>query len=461
MRDPSLAYAIVVLATSLTGCSDPSETGDSEMPSAGDGGSPPSTKLSTTGAQKGNSGSPAHAGAGPGSSVSSIGGARSNSSATTGAGAGGNGTISHPASATHAAGATERGSALQASTGTPAGAGGAGGGTSATGGDFTSSTEVVHHPTGGGSNSTSSTEVVHRTEFAPYFYAWGWGNSSYPFSGLVDLKAKANLAHVTLAFVLSNGQCAASTEILDHLADVNDFRALGGRVKASFGGANGTYLENACSDASSLAKAMGDFVAATGITDLDFDVEQAASMDATVNARRAQALKQVQAEKLVTVSFTLAASPRDRWGTPGGISAAGLSVVQAALAAQVRITRVNVMAMDYGSYYSSGKAMGDLAVSALTDAVAQLQVLMPNVSESAAWHLLGVTPMIGENDSAGEIFTLDDARTVMAFAREKQLGLVSFWAINRDQPCPYEDLAVCSKVNRKDFEFSAIFSATE
>jgi chitinase len=86
---------------------------------------------------------------------------------------------------------------------------------------------------------------------------------------------------------------------------------------------------------------------------------------------------------------------------------------------------------------------------------------MPNLSDGDLWHLLGATPMIGQNDVAAEIFNLDDARTLVAFAKEKALGLVSFWAINRDQSCPYEDLAVCSKVNTRDFEFSDVFRGVE
>jgi hypothetical protein len=305
----------------------------------------------------------------------------------------------------------------------------------------------------GGATATVPSDI----EFAPYFYTWGWGNTAYPFTGLADLKAKSGIASVTLAFVLSGGECAPTADILDHLSDVNAFQALGGHAKASFGGADGTYLENACADAQSLAEAIGAFVTATGITDLDFDVEQTGAMDAAVNARRAQALKQLQTEKGISVSFTLAAMPRDKWDTPGGLTASSLAVLQAAVTANVAVTRVNLMTMDYGAYYSSGNTMGALALSALTDANTQLKSLLPSLSDSDAWHMLGATPMIGQNDVSSETFTLDDARVLVAFAKEKHLGLVSFWAINRDQPCPYDSLALCSKVNTADFEFSDIF----
>jgi chitinase len=295
------------------------------------------------------------------------------------------------------------------------------------------------------------------TEYAPYFYAWGWGNAVYPFTGLLDLKKKSGLASVTLAFVLSSGGCAPTRDIQGHQDDVNAFRAGGGKLKASFGGANGTYLENACGTANALATAITGFVKETGIDDLDFDVEQAGAMTDAVNSRRATALAAVQASSAARVSFTLAAMPRDRWGTPGGVSAAGLNVLKAAIAAGVRISHVNLMVMDYGAYFSDGHTMAELAESALTEAVTQLRTLLPNLTRAEAMQLLGATPMIGQNDVSSEIFSLDDARSLVAFARSNGLGLLSFWAINRDQPCPYQDLGVCSMVNRATFEFHSIF----
>jgi hypothetical protein len=294
-----------------------------------------------------------------------------------------------------------------------------------------------------------------RTEYAPYFYTWGWGNTAYPFTGLADLKAKSGLGAVTLAFVLADGGCRATRDVQDHLADVKAFVAAGGRLKASFGGANGTYLEASCSDEASLASAIEKFVDETGITDLDFDIEQAGSMGAAIDTRRARALKRVQDSRAIKVAFTLAAFPRDKWGTPGGITAASVDVVKAAVAAGVRISHVNLMTMDYGGYFSTGYAMGDLAVSAVTDAATQLKAIIPGLTDAQAFAMLGATPMIGRNDVSSETFTLADARTLIAFARDKKLGLVSFWAINRDQPG--SSLALSSLVNTRNFEFHEIF----
>lgn len=330
------------------------------------------------------------------------------------------------------------------------------------GGGMTSGDMSGGDMTSGGATGT--------TEYAPYFYTWGFGSSAYGFRSLMEMKARGGPAAVTLAFVLGrSGGAAGCTAVNDPIdgpmrSDIQDYRAAGGRVLVSFGGANGTALESdrACPTAAALAGALSEFVGRTGLTDLDFDVEQGEIMTAAVNQKRAQALVQLQRQRpAVRISFTLPAVPRDRWGTLGGTTAAGLEVLKATVAAGVTLRHVNLMTMDYGSYYSGGRRMGDLAVSALTDAVAQLKPLYPGRSEAQLRAMLGATAMIGNNDVAGEVFTLDDARTLALFAKNQGVGLVSFWAIQRDQPCPYDDLAVCSKVNQAAFDFHRIFKTAQ
>ena len=71
--------------------------------------------------------------------------------------------------------------------------------------------------------------------------------------------------------------------------------------------------------------------------------------------------------------------------------------------------------------------------------------------------MLGVIPMIGKNDDS-EVFSLDDAKTLAAFAVQNQLGLVSFWSIDRDQVCPSgADYNSCSTVDTTSFQFDTIF----
>jgi len=291
-----------------------------------------------------------------------------------------------------------------------------------------------------------------KVDYAPYFPTWIWGGSGYAVSGLADLQAKSGLNEVTIAFVLSNGGCDTTQDIEQNASDVKAFLAAGGHVKASFGGADGDYVESKCSDAASFASALEAFVDATGITDLDFDIEQDAVLTDAVNEMRGQALKLAQDARGIKVAFTLAANP-----SPGALTSQGLSVVSHALAAGVTISHVNLMTMDYGDSYG-GQPLAPVAIGSLTAANGQLLTLIPGLTTAQAWRMLGVIPMIGKNDDS-EVFSLDDAKTLAAFATANDLGLVSFWSIDRDQVCPSgADYNSCSTVDAATFAFTDVLS---
>lgn len=312
------------------------------------------------------------------------------------------------------------------------------------------------------------------TEYAPYFYTWGFGSTAYQFKSLAEMQQKAGLSAATLAFVLGNSgggaTCAITSDGTTNLIenamkdDIAAFRTTGGRIKVSFGGANGVNLDDdrACKTAMELFTALDGFIERTGLSDLDFDAEQASVLTPAVNQKRAQALKLLADKRSeVRISFTLPSVPRDKNGTPGGLTALGLEAVRAAAGAGVPIRHVNLMTMDFGSYYSSGKTMSELAISALTDAHAQLKGIFADKSDAALWAMLGATPMIGQNDVMGEVFSVADAQALLAFAQQQRLGRISYWAAQRDQPCPMGtmDLALCSKVNTMPFEFHRVFQA--
>ncbi len=184
-----------------------------------------------------------------------------------------------------------------ASGGTPGASAGAGGTSNAAGAGGSVGGSMSMAGTGGGVVPTG------KTEFAPYYEI---GSGTGAFTSLVDMQTKSGVHDVTLAFVLSgNNGCSTDNTISGALKDIKAFVAAGGHVKASFGGADGKYVEANCPDAASLAGAYSNFVDATGITDLDFDIEQNSMLTTDMNARRGQALKMVQDSKGIQVSFTL------------------------------------------------------------------------------------------------------------------------------------------------------------
>jgi chitinase len=311
---------------------------------------------------------------------------------------------------------------------------------------------VVPSGDGGTTPGTDAGAPSTGSEYAPYFPTWVWGGSGYAFTSLVDLQKKTGIPGVTIAFVLSNGGCDTTQDIEQNLSDVKAFIAAGGHVKASFGGADGTYVENKCSDATSLANAIQGFVDATGITDLDFDVEQGPAETDAINTMRGQALKMVQDARHVQVAFTLPANP----SPGGGLDSSGQSVVSHAVSAGVVIHHVNFMTMDYGDGFG-GKPLAPVVTGTLNDGHTQIMSLIPGISSADAWKVVGVIPMIGKNDDS-EVFSLDDATTTATFCETNHVGLVSFWSIDRDQPG--SDYNTSSTVESTAFAFNAILSAT-
>jgi chitinase len=309
--------------------------------------------------------------------------------------------------------------------------------------------DLAEPPSSSSDGGAVDAATAQTTEVAPYFYTWGWGSSAYAFPSLVEMKKEGGPDAVTLAFVLSKSGCTVTTDIQDNLADVNAYVAAGGRVKASFGGADGTYLENGCPDATSLAAAISGFVSATGITDLDFDIEQGAtSSNAAINAMRGSALAKVQADKHIRVAFTLPVNP-------DGLDSLGLAVVKSALDAGVRVSFVNVMTMDYGDGTDLGKTP-----SASADATAkQLQSLIAGLTLDQAYRMVGVTPMLGKNDD-NETFSIANAQTLIDYAKQKKIGLLAFWAIQRDEKCAGAiNLDLCNGQSQSTFQFSQIFES--
>ena len=57
------------------------------------------------------------------------------------------------------------------------------------------------------------------------------------------------------------------------------------------------------------------------------------------------------------------------------------------------------------------------------------------VTDAELWRLVGVTPMIGQNDVMSERFYIEDAEKLLDFADEVGMGFLSAWSANRDAPC--------------------------
>ncbi|MEU9924460.1 cellulose binding domain-containing protein [Streptomyces griseoluteus] len=291
--------------------------------------------------------------------------------------------------------------------------------------------------------------------FAPYV-----DTSLYPAFDLLGTADATGVKNFNLAFVTDGGGCTPKWGGVSDLtadgvaAQIGALRAKGGDVRVSFGGASGSELATTCSSADALAAAYAKAVDAFNLTKVDFDVEGGALPNTAANTKRAQAIAKLQAAHPdLNVSYTLPVMPE-------GLTQDGVNLLADAKVNGVRVDGVNIMAMDYGPAYSGD--MGDYAIQAATATQAQIKGVLA-LSEDDAWKTVGVTPMIGVNDVATEIFKVDDAGQLVDFAKSKGIGSLSMWSGTRDKSCdggtkPTAD-ATCSSITQDKFAFSKAFAA--
>ncbi|MFZ4434203.1 MAG: chitinase, partial [Microthrixaceae bacterium] len=240
-------------------------------------------------------------------------------------------------------------------------------------------------------------------------------------------------------------------------------RSAGGEPVVSFGGLTNDELALRCSTPDKLADAYGKVVSRYHLSTIDIDVEGAALADDQANLRRGAALTTLQKKAAKN------GQPLAVWLTVpvgvDGMTEAGQKLVSTTIAAGVDLAGVNGMVMDYGAGRPAGTSMAQANEQALLALHRQLsnayQTSGTTLTSSQVWAKVGATPMIGQNDTKDDVFTLGDARSLLAFARVHGMGRLSMWSANRDAQCgkQIEDAAVsntCSSLEQEPGEFGKI-----
>ena len=178
---------------------------------------------------------------------------------------------------------------------------------------------------------------------------------------------------------------------------INALRARGGDVIVAFGGAAAPELAESCFNVTQLQAAYQAVVSRYNLRYIDLDIESFGNLD-----NRSRALAGLQrANPNLRIHFTLGV-------LESGLTAPQISVLNSARSAGLRVDLVNIMAMDYGHPVAN---MGAAAVSAAQGTRAQLNSMGMGSTR------IGITPMIGQNDTPGEIFTLGNAQSTVSWAR--------------------------------------------
>ena len=233
--------------------------------------------------------------------------------------------------------------------------------------------------------------------------------------------------YYTLAFLVSQSGCTPDWEDGSYSlgtfnSQISALQAAGGNVIISSGGAGATELAQTCTNVSQLTAAYQNIVNTTGSTRLDFDIEDSDLADTSATSLRDQALAALQAQDpAVQVDFTLGV---DANGLPTG-SGSEYAVLQDAKAKGVKVSVVNIMTMDF--YDGSNNDLGD-AESAARATAGQLSSLY-GISTSAAYNMMGLTPIAGVNDD-GTDFSISNAQSLESFAASNGVAELSFWEVD-------------------------------
>lgn len=313
--------------------------------------------------------------------------------------------------------------------------------------------------------------------FAPFADASLW-----PPPDFNEYQNKTNLNRFVMGFIVNDqnakpctpkwggytlysttkSQEAAGDGSIYLLEMLRKFRKSGGHAALSFGGALGTPIEKTCPDAASLSAVMDEILRAYDQNEIDFDIEGDWIADEESLSRRIQALVLLQKKRpMLKIWLTLPV-------LPSGLTGAGQKIVQDFVDAGIRLMGLNIMAMNYGESVVKDVTKLDLyAIQALDSTFQQVKAIFQKArlqrTDEDIWHMLGVTPMIGINNVEKEVFKVSHGEHLATFAKQKGLGLLSMWSIQRDFPCqeaqPTSVSLTCSGTTQTDFAFTKLFSS--
>ena len=312
--------------------------------------------------------------------------------------------------------------------------------------------------------AASGPRIWPRHVYAPYFETWttdsipavAWKSEARYFSLAFLQTAKKGSCDLTW-----NGTKSQPAPGPRYQGQIAALRQLGGDVMPTFGGfsadSTATEIADSCTSVGKIAAGYEAVIKGYRVTRLVMDVEVNSLDNKPGIDRRNKAIALVeawarQAGWPLRIEYTLPVEP-------GGLEASALHVLRNAAANGARVDTVNIMAFDY--YLAKEPKpldMGGLAITAATNVHRQLAALYPGSSAHKLWAMEGITILPGIDDYPGktEITYLSDTKRVLAFAQAHGVGLLSIWAIQRDNGgCPGAiDSNSCSGIKQPAWAFS-------
>lgn len=276
------------------------------------------------------------------------------------------------------------------------------------------------------STPSSTSGMTHNntsTEFSPYLDITLSTNNK-----LID-KLNSTGSSARVSFVVSGGECNpkfGSIE-LDNSVIRQNISKIKVPLVISFGGESGTELagDSKCNDPKKLANAYNKVIDIMNTHSIDLDIEGDILSKHDITDNRSKALKILQDKyKDLNITYTLPVMPT-------GLTDDGLYVLKSSKNHNVKVKCFNLMTMNYGSSVD-GKSMDKNAINAVDKVSNNIKTIF---GENKPYSMLGITPMIGQNNVDQEVFTIDNAKSLYKYAIDKKINTVSMWDVSRDNPC--------------------------
>lgn len=267
--------------------------------------------------------------------------------------------------------------------------------------------------------------------FAPYMYI-----GSGDHFKLTDGDDQCGLKYYTLAFIIARqegrgGNAANYPEPSwdgripmnqNFYADqIDAIRRRGGDVIISFGGEAGKEIAIVQTNVAALEAEYESVIERYQFTWLDFDIEGRNLENTAANERRNIALAALQKKHPgLIISYTLPVDPK-------GLSGDSLKLLADAKAKGLKVHSANLMVMYFGNtFINKGKSEGELGIESAKTAHAQIEKIAPSIQ-------IGLCPCLGRNGSKDEVFGIEDAKTLKAFAdKTPWVCSLHYWSINND-----------------------------
>jgi hypothetical protein len=300
--------------------------------------------------------------------------------------------------------------------------------------------------------------------FAPYYEMYDTSTD------LAALSQQSGAKDLSLAFLetATSGSCTAYWDgdtsqpiaASSFGSDIAEIQAHGGNVIPSFGGytadTTNTDIADSCTSVPAIAAVYESLITTYHVPRIDLDVEATSLTNTAGINRRNEAVAMTEAwaaahHRRIQFSYTL---PTFATGLP----AAELGVLQNAVADGANISTVNLLTFDY--YYGTEQDMVADTEGAANGLFSQLQALYPTASARQLWHMIGITEMPGIDDfGPDETFSTANAVTILHWAQQQGIGMISFWALQRDNGgCPgTKGAGTCSGVTQPTWYFSHVF----